>query len=118
MEVNQYPISFTSAKIVLLNNEQPETLSCNDNDEKAKIIEILTKLPNDSQKTLICVIGKGYLIGRCQPISISEQKDFVDQLLNCINMSDSVFLKNQNYLEVEGPQQQLGNDLEEDKKRS
>lgn len=90
LEVNQYPISFTSAKIVLINNEQPETLSCNDNDEKAKIIKILTKLPNDSQKTLICVIGKGYLIGRCQPIVSSKNKEnFINQLLDAIKMPSS-----------------------------
>ncbi|MBQ9491639.1 MAG: hypothetical protein IJU86_02550 [Firmicutes bacterium] len=102
LEVNQYPISFTSAKIVLINNEQPETLSFDNN--KADIEKILRNLRNDSPKNLICVIGKGYFIGRCQPVSINKQKDFVAQLLNCINMPDPGFLKDKNGVELQQPQ--------------
>ena len=114
LEVSEKPISANNAKLVLSGIDPTLYFYKNASDIKNKLDKYQESISRN-KPLLICVIGKGYFIGRCQPVSINEQKDFVAQLLNCINMPDPVFLKNQNYLEVEVPPQGLINDKKKNK---
>ena len=90
LEVSEKPISANNAKLVLSGIDPTLCFDDHASDienqlDKYKSID-KNKLP------LICVIGKGYFIGRCQPIvRVKNKEEFINQLSKSINqMSNKV----------------------------
>ncbi len=81
LEVNEKPISAKNAKLVFSGFDCSLYFDQNANDINNRLKEHKKKI-DENEPPLICVIGQGYLIGRCQPIVGNQEKlKFINDLL-------------------------------------
>ena len=88
LEVNEKPISFKNAKLVFSGFDYPLYFDRSIDDINKQLNEYKNKNIDKNKLPLICVIGKGYFIGRCQPVVGGDKKQqFINNLLTTINQT-------------------------------
>lgn len=102
LEVNEKPISAENAKLVFSGFDCTLYFNRDIGDIKKKLGDY-NKIADRNKLPLICVIGKGYFIGRCQPVVGNQNKQkFINNLLTAINEAcgDSEVYSVQNKIET------------------